>query len=208
MFSRPLLWILLLLVALPDARAGEPETAGRGTLRIVTNYWADVYVDGKRKGRAPTSQPISLPAGPHVVSLLGNPRVKGFRREVIIRVGETTELRVNPESPQDSTPVAPSGKMPEPSPRSTPPPTPPRASPEEMPKEGRVGTLRVVSGHWADVYVDGKRKGRAPMGSISLPVGKHVVELRGNPRIKDYRVEGVIKAGETWEVVAESIPVD
>ena len=65
-----------------------------------------------------------------------------------------------------------------------------------------------MTSYWADVYVDGKRKGRAPMAPISLPVGKHVVELRGNPGMKDYRVEGVIKAGETWEVVAESIPVD
>ncbi|AKJ07013.1 PEGA domain-containing protein [Archangium gephyra] len=91
MSTRPLGWVLLLLVALPAAQAGEPGTAGPGQLRIVTNYWADVYVDGKRKGRAPTP-PISLPAGKHVVELRGNPRVKDYRIEVVIKAGERLEV--------------------------------------------------------------------------------------------------------------------
>jgi hypothetical protein len=73
---------------------------------------------------------------------------------------------------------------------------------------GEWGNLQIVSGHWADVYVDGRLKGRAPMRRLSLPVGKHVVELRGNPGIKDYRIEVVIRAGETVEVEARSVPVE
>ncbi|WP_375767603.1 PEGA domain-containing protein [Archangium gephyra] len=201
MFSRPLLCVLLLLVALPEARAGEPEGAERGTLRLVTTYWADVYVDGKRMGRAPM-RPLSLPPGPHVVRLLGNPTFKPYQREVLIRAGETTELHVDPDSPQDSVPVVPSGQ-----------PTPPRASStgtsqERTSQKGGTGTLRLVTRHWASVYVDGKRKGRAPMPPISLPAGKHVVELRDNPSVKDYRTEVVITAGQTLEVAVKSVPVD
>lgn len=284
MFFRALPWVLLFLVALPDARAGEPEAGGAGTLRIVTSYWADVYVDGKRMGRAPMKA-LSLPAGRHVVSLLGNVKVNHYRREVVIRPGEITELRVDPDSPEDSAPVEPSEREPTQPPSGTllletrywasvyvdgeyrgrvpmeplslpagrhvielrdnpkvkpyrrevlirtgetttldadaeragdfvsvepsgNEPTPPRASTPGTSKEGGLGTLRLQMKYWADVYVDGKRRGRAPMPPISLPVGRHVIELRGNPNIKDYRTEVVIRAGESLSLTPEPKPVN
>ncbi|MFY0528968.1 PEGA domain-containing protein [Archangium gephyra] len=170
----------------------------------MTNYWADVYVDGKRMGRAPMKA-LSLPAGRHVVSLLGNTKVKHYRREVVIRPGETTELRVDPDSPEDSAPVKPSGRE-SVEPRGNE-PTPPRASAPGKSKEGGEGTLRLRVKYWADVYVDGKRRGRAPIPPFSLPAGRHVIELRGNPNYKDYRAEVVIKAGESLSLTPEPKPV-
>lgn len=58
------------------------------------------------------------------------------------------------------------------------------------------------------MYVDGKRMGRAPMKPLLLPAGTHVIELRGNPNVKDYRTEVVIRAGQTVKVEARSIPVN
>jgi hypothetical protein len=197
MFFRALPWVLLLLAALPDARAGEPEAAAPGTLRIVTNYWANVYVDGKKLGRAPMKA-LSLPAGRHVIELRDNPTFKPYRSEVIIRTGETTELYAGSERAQDSMPVEPRRSE----------PTPPRASAPGKSKEGGVGTLRLQVKYWADVYVDGKRRGRAPMASFSLPAGRHVIELRGNPNYKDYRAEVVIRAGESLSLTPEPQPVN
>ncbi|MFE8605740.1 serine/threonine-protein kinase [Archangium violaceum] len=63
-----------------------------GWLRVIaTKCWTDVYVDSKRKGRAPISS-LSLPAGPHVLGLLGNPRVKRHQEDIVIKPGETLEI--------------------------------------------------------------------------------------------------------------------
>jgi serine/threonine-protein kinase len=62
-----------------------------------------------------------------------------------------------------------------------------------------VGRLQLVSKCWAYVYVDGKKKGRAPMPSISLPAGPHVLRLLGNSAIQNPEAEIEVKAGETYE---------
>jgi eukaryotic-like serine/threonine-protein kinase len=63
---------------------------GSGSLQIVSACWADVYIDGKRRGRAPI-RPLSLPAGPHTLGLLGNLKVAKHRATIIIKPGETLE---------------------------------------------------------------------------------------------------------------------
>ncbi|AKJ00620.1 serine/threonine protein kinase [Archangium gephyra] len=69
----------------------SPSNAN-GWLRVIaTKCWTDVYVDSKRKGRAPIYS-LSLSAGPHVLGLLGNPRVKRHQEDIIITPGETLEI--------------------------------------------------------------------------------------------------------------------
>jgi hypothetical protein len=68
---------------------------------------------------------------------------------------------------------------------------------------GPPGTVNVAAvGGWADIVVDGRRRGRTP-AQFELPPGRHVIELRpfgeGPPRRRQIRV----RAGETERVVVE-----
>jgi serine/threonine-protein kinase len=62
-----------------------------------------------------------------------------------------------------------------------------------------VGTLQIVSRCWANVYVDGKPKGRAPRPPITLSAGLHRLRLVGNRTIQNPEGDIEIKAGETFE---------
>ncbi|OJT17897.1 hypothetical protein BO221_43670 [Archangium sp. Cb G35] len=73
--------------------------------------------------------------------------------------------------------------------------TKPRSSP------GGEGTLRIVSKCWAEVYIDGKLRGEAPMPPRALSAGRHAITLLGNSGWK-HRAEIVIKAGQTFEYEA------
>ena len=70
--------------------------------------------------------------------------------------------------------------------------------PEPTPQPEATGTLHLVMrGTWADVWVDGKKLGRAPPDhSYTLSSGEHELELR-NPAFADYRRTLVIPAGGT-----------
>ncbi len=50
------------------------------------------------------------------------------------------------------------------------------------------GSVRVAANPWADVYLRGKRLGRAP-GRFSTPVGSHTLELRNGERRQRVTVE-------------------
>ncbi len=56
-----------------------------------------------------------------------------------------------------------------------------------------LGSLRVGASPWADVYLDGKKIGRAP-GSFDVSVGKHTIELRYKQQSKTIEVE--VSAGQ------------
>jgi hypothetical protein len=81
----------------PDAGAAgalpaPPRPAGEATLVIGANPWGDIYVDGARKGRTPTT--LVVPAGKHAVDVVFGgedpPRTKRF--SVDLRGGETQQL--------------------------------------------------------------------------------------------------------------------
>ena len=79
--------------AQPNATSNmKPRSApsGSGSLQVVSECWADVYIDGKRRGRAPMP-PLPLSAGPHTLSLLGNIKVAKHRAAIVIKPGETLE---------------------------------------------------------------------------------------------------------------------
>jgi len=67
------------------------------------------------------------------------------------------------------------------------------------------GAVNVVTpGGWAEIRVAGRRRGQSPV-QISLPAGRHVIELRpqGHRRIRHVTV--TVRPGETTRVV---VPID
>jgi len=74
-------------------RTAPPSPTGSGTLGVFTpGGWADVFVDGTRRGRTPTQ--LTLPAGRHVVELRPFGELPARRRVVQIRTGQTLRLPV------------------------------------------------------------------------------------------------------------------
>ncbi len=69
---------------------------GPGTLHVGTKHWVDVYVDGRKIGRAPNQSRYQLSAGHHVLRAeKPNSRCIPFERPFTIEPGETTRLRLN-----------------------------------------------------------------------------------------------------------------
>jgi tRNA A-37 threonylcarbamoyl transferase component Bud32 len=69
-----------------------PRPAGDATLVIGANPWGDIYIDGARKGRTPTT--LVVPAGKHAIDVVFGgedpPRTRRFSVE--LRAGETQQL--------------------------------------------------------------------------------------------------------------------
>ncbi len=84
----------------PPPPAPKPVAAGAksGVLRIIAKPWAYVHVDGLEVGQTPTFREISLQAGKHKVKLT-NPEIATVTREVEIKSGEETKLKVDLENP-------------------------------------------------------------------------------------------------------------
>jgi serine/threonine-protein kinase len=73
----------------PKTETGKPRPIKRtGTLRLVAECWAEVFIDGDSFGKAPRP-PIVLPAGKHTLELRANPKVIEQRKEVFIPPSET-----------------------------------------------------------------------------------------------------------------------
>jgi hypothetical protein len=53
---------------------------------------------------------------------------------------------------------------------------PPRSAPVDAPPSARSGTLKVGANPWGEVYLDGRRLGRAP-NAWEVPAGKHTIEV-------------------------------
>jgi serine/threonine-protein kinase len=81
--------------AVPDAAPAVPDVArpaGEATLVIGANPWGDIFIDGVRKGRTPTT--LVVPAGKHAIEVVFGgedpPRTRRFSVE--LRAGETQQL--------------------------------------------------------------------------------------------------------------------
>jgi serine/threonine-protein kinase len=74
-----------------DTRASTSRT---GTLRLVVRGWADIWVDGEKKGRVPPVNELKLSAGRHELQLI-NPSLKPYRATITITAGKTLEHRVH-----------------------------------------------------------------------------------------------------------------
>jgi serine/threonine protein kinase len=68
-----------------------------GALQIFSNIAAEIYIDGESKGSTPTTSPISLTEGDHIV-VFKRPGFAQFQKVVTIKSGETKEIRVEPQA--------------------------------------------------------------------------------------------------------------
>ena len=80
----------------PPARAADPQAAPRaaprtGTMRLVVSPWAEVWIDGVRRGVTPPTLTLALAPGRHRVELR-NPGAAPVVREVEVGAGRTAEL--------------------------------------------------------------------------------------------------------------------
>jgi serine/threonine-protein kinase len=86
----------------------------QGRVRVVANPWAEVWVDGKLVDTTPIARPLSLDAGPHVITLR-NPYFEEQQREVTVAedkeapalVATLTGRKVAPRSATASRPPPP-----------------------------------------------------------------------------------------------------
>jgi serine/threonine-protein kinase len=76
------------------AESGAPVVPERaGSLLVVADPWAEVYVDGQHVATTPTARPISLPPGRHFLKL-SNPYFQHVDREIRVRPGELSRLEI------------------------------------------------------------------------------------------------------------------
>jgi len=90
------------------AESGAPVVPERaGSLEVVVDPWAEVYVDGQHVATTPTARPISLPPGRHFLKL-SNPYFEHVDREIRVRAGQTerVEVELAPLSGEDADPTA------------------------------------------------------------------------------------------------------
>ncbi|MCK6544337.1 protein kinase [Myxococcota bacterium] len=78
----------------PTEQSPEPAASeGYGTLHVGTNVWADIWVDGKKLGRAPERSRYPLSPGVHQLRAV-QPNCTPDEKEFTISAGETKRLRV------------------------------------------------------------------------------------------------------------------
>ena len=120
-------------------------------------------------------------------------------------------VRQPPVAPQPTPPIAPGITRTADVPIAVPTPTPPPATdttpttPVRHPDQRSrgTGTVNVAArGGWADIYLNGERLGRTPR-SLTLPAGRHVLELRPSGELPAQRVTAIVRSGETARVIVD-----
>ncbi|MFY0579448.1 hypothetical protein ACN28S_38975 [Cystobacter fuscus] len=64
--------------------------SGEGTLTLVSDCWAEVYVDGSYMGKMPPLHDMMLSAGTHLIELRENPGIENPRQRLKILPGKQT----------------------------------------------------------------------------------------------------------------------
>jgi hypothetical protein len=64
-----------------------------GTLQIVSDIAAEIYVDGDMKGNTPSTSLIALPEGQHLL-VFKRAGFKPYEKTIMIRAGETHAVKV------------------------------------------------------------------------------------------------------------------
>jgi hypothetical protein len=67
------------------------------------------------------------------------------------------------------------------------------------------GTVAINAIPWAEVWIDGKKAGETPIGSMSLPLGPHELVFR-HPDFPERRHAVSVTAGEPTRVSVEMKP--
>ena len=149
----------------------------------------------------PAPIPIPIPPSPSV-DAARVPKPEPAERGVVVPSPPIARSASSPiPSPVDVTPALVA------TPRSPPPPslppvvtaTPP---PTIAPQEPAMARLLVVVTPWAEVFIDGDRKGLTPLQALTLPQGPHVVELR-HPDYRPFRRTVNLKPGELLRMSAD-----
>jgi serine/threonine protein kinase len=78
----------------PSPASSERASSGKGTLRVNTRPWSQVFIDGKPYGNTPRMN-LPLEAGPHTLTLVNEPF--GFRKtvEITITPGQVENIVLN-----------------------------------------------------------------------------------------------------------------
>jgi hypothetical protein len=78
----------------PSPASSEHASSGKGTLRVNTRPWSQVFIDGKPYGNTPRMN-LPLEAGPHTLTLVNEPF--GFRKtvEITITPGQVENIVLN-----------------------------------------------------------------------------------------------------------------
>jgi serine/threonine protein kinase len=69
------------------------QEQGMSTLHVHSYPWAEIYIDGVFKGNSPTAKPLTLPEGPHTVTLKRE-GYKTYTETVTIGRGELRRVKV------------------------------------------------------------------------------------------------------------------
>ena len=78
-----------------------------------------------------------------------------------------------------------------------------RATLTKLPEKAEPAFLRINATPWADVYVDGKKVGQTPIGSLEVTPGTHTVKLVCPPLGTEETKTVTVGAGETKPVSAD-----
>lgn len=78
-----------------------------------------------------------------------------------------------------------------------------RATLTKLPEQAEPAFLRINATPWADVYVDGKKVGQTPIGSLEVTPGTHTVKLVCPPLGTEETKTVTVGAGETKPVSAD-----
>ena len=68
---------------------------GRGTLKLASDPWAEVIVDGKPLGRQTPIYDLRLSSGPHRITLVNNLEQLRMEFTVVIRANKSTSRAAN-----------------------------------------------------------------------------------------------------------------
>ncbi|MCB9650070.1 MAG: serine/threonine protein kinase [Deltaproteobacteria bacterium] len=86
--------------AAPPPPPPAPPPVEMGVLQVGTRVWVDVYVDGRKVGRAPNRTRYELPAGQHTLKAeQPGSDCTSFEDAFTIRPGETTRMRLSVSCP-------------------------------------------------------------------------------------------------------------
>ncbi|WP_447752316.1 PEGA domain-containing protein [Pseudomonas nicosulfuronedens] len=78
--------------AAPAKPRSAPVAAAVGTLVVAVQPWAEVWIDGRKRGISPPLFKLQLPPGSYKIELR-NPDLPGYSQNVQISAGQSVTLR-------------------------------------------------------------------------------------------------------------------
>ena len=201
-------------VSLLGRRTWALSAAGLAILLVTTAYFG--FMTPPAPSASPTATPIASPMPTPVVSpppaaihadRAGSESAPAVKPTDVPSPADPSLRAIHKVPPPSATPIPHVATTPTPGPVESPAPEPRGATtpappplvsdptPAGTPLAPAEARLVVVVTPWAEVFVDGDRKGLTPLPALVLPPGSHVVELR-HPDFRPFRRTIELKAGE------------